>query len=259
MYGNLYDFPHYYDTIFGFGCRDEVTFLIQCFQGHAQRNVRRIFEPACGTGRLFVPLSRRGFIVSGLDINQRALTYCNDRLARHGFSRSACVGDMTRFRLPRKVDAAFNLINTFRLLTSENMAVAHMRCVGDAVNQGGLYILGLHLTPTVGRPHSRESYFSRRGQLCVKTTLRTTRRDLSERLERVRITCDVRTPTKRMRIVDDLTFRTYTLRQLVSLFEKAMCFEIVKIYDFGYDIRRPIDLSPSTQDVVIVLRKRANR
>ena len=113
---SLYDFPKYYDLVFGSDWKAEFDFLVACFDNLAGRKVRRVFEPACGTGRLVYRLAKAGYEVSGLDLNPRAVEYCNRRLERRGLAASAFVGDMADFRLPRKVDAAFNMIGSFRHL-----------------------------------------------------------------------------------------------------------------------------------------------
>ena len=45
---------------------------------------------------------------------------------------------MTDFRLPEKVDAAFNMINSFRHLQQEEQAEAHLRCVARSLFDGSL-------------------------------------------------------------------------------------------------------------------------
>ena len=253
--GNLYDYPKYYDLVYGSDWQAERDFLIACFDKYASGKVRRAFEPACGTGRLLYRLAKKGFKVSGLDLNPHAVDFCNRRLRRHGFPASAVVGDMTQFRLRSKIDAAFNTINSFRHLTDETQAQAHLECVADAVRPGGLYVLGLHLTPTRGEPMDEESWAARRGHLSVLSRLRVSRRDLRRREERVDMTLDVYTPTRQFRIRDEIVFRTYTARQFLALLERVPAWRIAALHDFGYDAQRSVRISQQTEDVVFVLQK----
>ena len=253
--GNLYDYPKYYDLVFGSDWQAELKFLEACFGLFGKKQVETVFEPACGTGRLLFRLARAGFGVSGLDLNHRAIVYCNDRLERHGFPPSAFVGDMTDFHLRRKVDAAFNMINSFRHLQTESAARNHLQCVAGSLKRGGIYVLGLHLTPTLVDPSEEESWPARRGNLAVTTTLRTTRRDLRHREEHFEMTYDVYTPSKSLRISDTIVFRTYTAGQMKSLIAKIGELELVASYDFAYDLERPSELDGSAEDVVLVLRK----
>lgn len=254
--GNLYDYPRYYDLVFGSDWKAEFRFLTACFSKHSGAAVQRVFEPACGTGRLMFRLAKAGYEVSGLDLNSRAVEYCNARLKRHGLSGSAFIADMTDFRLRRQVDAAFNTINSFRHLTTEAAAQKHLECIARSLRRGGLYLLGLHLTPTEVPPSEEESWSARRGNLVVNTRLWTVARDTRRRQERFKMNYDVFTPTKTFRITDEITFRTYTLPQFRRLVSRVERLELVESYDFSYSIDRPVLLGGDSEDVVFVLRKK---
>jgi len=253
--GNLYDYPRYYDLVFGSDWKAEFDFLTDCFEKHASGIVQRLFEPACGTGRLLYRFAKAGFDVSGLDLNESAISFCNERLTRNGFPASCFVGEMAAFRLPQAVDAAFNTINSFRHLATEDAARNHLQCVADSLRTGGLYVLGLHLTPLAAEPVQDESWSAARGHLRVNSHLWITDRDLRSRQERCAMTYDVYTPTRSFRIAGSLTFRTYTAAQMERLLQDVKGLEIVTTYDFAYHIEQPIQVGPGTEDVVYVLRK----
>lgn len=253
---NLYDFPKYYDLVFGSDWKAEFDFLRGCFEKHARRPVRRLFEPACGTGRLLIKLAQAGFDVSGNDLNPKAVAFCNARFRRHGLQAPAVVGDMSDFRLKRKVDAAFNTINSFRHLPTEQHAESHLRCMADALSPGGLYVLGLHLIPTKGARVEEESWSARRGNLAVLSHMWSKGIDRRRRQEHLGMTFDVYTPTRSFRIVDEMSYRTYTAPQMRKLLSTAPQFEIVETYDFTYDLNLPIEVDPETEDVLFILRKK---
>ena len=79
---SIYDYPTYYDLVFGSDTASELRFLDACFDRFVDRKVKRAFEPACGTGRLMYRLGQKGFEVSGIDLNEKAVDYCNARLER---------------------------------------------------------------------------------------------------------------------------------------------------------------------------------
>jgi len=255
IHANVYDYPKYYDLLFGSDWKAEFVFLRACFARHARRPVRRLFEPACGTGRLMVRFAAAGYEVSGNDLNAKAIEYCNARLARHGFPPSATLGDMANFRLRRKVDAALNTINSFRHLPSERAAEDHLRCVAAALCTGGLYVLGFHLTPTRGRPCQQESWSARRGNLAVASRMWSMGVDRRRRQERVGMTMDIYTPRRQFRLADEMIFRTYTAGQFRRLLGRIDRLELVETYDFNYDADHPIRIDATTEDVVYVLRK----
>ncbi len=254
--GDIYDYPAYYDLVYGSDWRAEFCFLLNCFQKHAGRKIKRVFEPACGTGRLLYRLAKQGFQVSGLDRNPRMVAYCNRRLKRHGFPATCVEGDMSDFHLPQPVDAAFNMINSFRHLATEREARGHLECLGRCVARGGLYVLGLHLTPTTAEPSDRESWSARRGHLAVVTALWVKARDLRKRQELCGMTYDVYTPTQAFRLEGEVSFRTYTATQFRRLVASVPAWEIAAVYDFSYDIDASIKVTPATEDAVFVLRRK---
>lgn len=253
--GHLYDYPKYYDLVYGSDWKAEFEFLQACFQKYGSHPVQRLFEPACGTGRLLIRLAEAGYQVLGNDLNPRAVEFCNARFQRKGLAPAAVVGDMAAFRLRHKVDAAFNMINSFRHLPDESAAESHLRCVARALKKGGLYLLGLHLTPTVGDRVDREEWSARRGNLAVISSMWSAGIDMRRRVERVGMTFDVYTPTNHQQIVDEMSYRTYTAAQMKRLLAKVDEFEVVETYDFSYDMDEPIKITATTEDVVFVLRR----
>ncbi len=256
LQADLYDYPKYYDLVYGSDWKAEFDFLEDCFERHADGVVETLFEPACGTGRLLIKFAEARYNVGGVDLNSKAIDYCNDRLERGGFARSALVGDMCNFVVDQPVDAAFNTINSFRHLRSEQQARDHLQCVADALRPGGLYVLGLHLTPTAVEPIQEESWSARRGNLAVLSRMWVIDCNLRQRCETVGVSFDVYTPSKQFRIEGEIGFRTYTFRQMRVLLEGIADFEVTAVYDFGYDVDNPIEIDAQTEDVVYVLKKR---
>ena len=254
--GNLYDYPKYYDLVFGSDWKAEFDFLQECFARHVKGNVSRLFEPACGTGRLMFRFGKAGYWVEGNDLNPHAVDFCNKRLRRHKLEETAKVGDMSDFRVKKKVDAAFNTINSFRHLPSEEAAEGHLRCVSNALRKGGIYVLGLHLTPPRGKPLTdEESWAARRGNLSVISHMWSEKLDRRRRVETVGMSFDVYTPSKSFRLVDSTGFRTYTATQMGDLLGRIPGLEVAAVYDFSYDLDSPVEIDAETEDVVYVLRK----
>jgi len=254
--GSLYEHPKYYDLLFNADWKAERDFLLGCFKKHARRTVRRVFEPACGTGRLLVRLAHAGYEVAGNDLSPRAVAFCNARLVRHGFAPTARVGDMADFRLGRKVDAAMNTVSSFRHLPSERAAESHLRSVARALGRGGLYVLGFHLTPFGPAACAEEAWTARRGHLTVASRMWSVHLDRRRRRETFSMTLDIYTPTRQFRLVDEMLLRTYTADQFRRLLGRVDQFELVETYDFHYDLDQPIHVTRRTEDVVYVLRKR---
>nr|WP_146393217.1 class I SAM-dependent methyltransferase [Allorhodopirellula solitaria] len=266
---SIYDHPKYYDLVFGADVAAETKFILACEQAYGSGEPGWYFEPACGTGRLLFALARRGLDVCGLDLNEKAVAFCNQRLQRHGFPAAAIVADMCDFSrrdfrgvLPKSrsqsgpVGVALNTINSFRHVGSEAEARGHLECMAEIVRPGGIYLLGVHLTPTTVPPSETESWSARRGHLAINTHMWTIDRNKQKRLEQFGIRFDVHTPSDSFRINDVLRLRSYTPVQMRRLIDASGKWECVATHDFSYDIDSPIEVDAATEDVVYVLRRR---
>ncbi len=254
--GDIYDYPKYYDVLFGADWKAEFDFLEDCFQKHTRRVVRRLFEPACGTGRLLIKFAQVGYEVSGNDLNAKAVDYCNARLKRNGFPTTTTLGNMSDFRLGRKADAAFNTINSFRHLPSAAAAENHLKCMAAALAKGGIYVLGFHLTPKGTPTAEEECWTAQRGHLALASRLWSIKVDKKNRREKVGMTVDIYTPTRQFRLAHEMFFRTYSARQFQDLLDRTDVFDVVATYDFAYNTENPIEITHDTEDVVYVLRRK---
>jgi len=254
---SIYDFPVYYDLVFGSDTAAEMRFLQACFDRYVDGKVKRVFEPACGTGRLMYRMGRKGFEVGGIDLSEKAIEFCNARLERMKLKGRAQVGDMSDFTVKKPYDAAFNTINSFRHLPTEQSAVGHLESLAKAIRVGGIYALGLHLTPTRGEASDEESWSARRGQLSINTHMWPVDKNPRKRMEKFGIRFDVYTPLESMRIEDVLELRSYNLKQFKEFITSVPRWEAVEFYDFRYSIKNPIELDATTQDVVVILRRAA--
>lgn len=265
---SIYDHPKYYDLVFGADVAAETKFILACDQAYGSGKRGWFFEPACGTGRLMYALARRGVEVCGLDLNDQAVRFCNERLQRHGYAPAAIHADMCDFSsrnfagiLPKSrskfgpVGVAFNTINSFRHVGSEAAARRHFECLAEIVRPGGIYLLGVHLTPTTVAPSETESWSARRGHLAINTHMWTIDRNKKQRMEQFGIRFDVHTPSGSFRINDVLRLRSYTPLQMRRLIDASGKWECIATHDFSYDIDDPIEVDASTEDVVYVLRR----
>lgn len=254
VFGSVYDYPSYYDVLFNSSWKREWDFLIRSARNHAKVPVRRIFEPACGTGRLLWRLAKTGFQVEGLDLNPKAVGFCNRRMRRHGLKESAKIGDMSKdLLLDHPVELVFNFVSSFCHLLEQSQAEQHLRLVSRSLVPGGIYLLGFHLKPRGKAECDREQWSVRKGNLALTTDLQTTHWDRKARREKIEFRIQARTPGKTVNLVDRFDFRTYTKDQFLALLKRTDSLEIAAIYDFSFE---PIPLNHESEDVVFVLRKK---
>ena len=91
--------------------------------------------------------------------------------------------------------------------------------LADALAADGVYLLGLHLTPTEGQAMEEERWRAARGKLEIRSLLRTVEVDRYRRRERLALTFDVKTAHREFRLEEEMVFRTYTAAQLKELID----------------------------------------
>jgi SAM-dependent methyltransferase len=253
---NWYDHPRYYDIAFRSDTRREADFIEAAGRKYCPFKVRRLLEPACGTGRLVTELAARGYRVEGFDLNPSPLEYLQRRLKRKGLHAKTFTADMADFRLDRPVDAAYCPVNSFRHLLTEREARRHLECVAAALRPGGIYVLSLHLLPPDASEEDGERWTEREGRTQVTVTLRVLETDRRRRVERLRVCLLARTGAKEVRLRDEFSFRLYTAPQFRRLLASVPSLELCDVYDFWYEIDEPQNLDDTMADTVFILRKR---
>jgi len=251
-----YDYPQHYDLAFRSETRLEADFIEAACRKYCPFPVRRLLEPACGTGRLIAELAARGYGMTGFDLSQPALDYARQRLARRGLCARVFRADMAAFRLDRPVDAAYSTLDSFRHLLGEGAARGHLECVAKSLRPGGIYILGFHLLPPDAAEECIERWTERRGRTQVTVTLRVLATDRRRRIETLRINMLVRSGKRVLRLRDEFPLRMYTAAQFRTLLRGVPGLELCGVYDFWYEIDHPLRLSDELSDTVFILRKR---
>lgn len=253
---NWYDFPQYYDLAFRDETRREVAFLEEAFRRYAIGPVRKVLEPACGSGRLIRALAAKGYRLIGFDLSRQALGYCRRRLQVRGLEATLFRADMTHFCLRTPADAVYCTFDSFRHLLTEKDAAAHLQAVADALRPGGVYILGVHLLPPDAADECIERWRVGHGKLRLSVTLRVLKVDRRLRREWLRVILSVRSSRKRLRICDEFPLRIYTASQLKRLLGRCGAFELCDTFDYWYEIDHPRPFDDNMADTVLVLRRR---
>jgi SAM-dependent methyltransferase len=255
--GNWYDYPKYYDIAFSDDTAQEVAFIEAACKKYCPFPVQSLLEPACGSGRLVVELAGRGYAMTGIDVGGPALDFLRKRLARKKLSAHLIQGDMGDFTLPKPMDAAYCLLNSFRHLMTEEAATAHLKCMAQALRPGGIYILGLHLVPPDAYDSAIERWKVTQGKTVVGVDLRVVACNRRQRSETIRVSLRAKTGDKQWHLRGEFDLRLYTAAQLRKLLAGVPEFELCDIFDFWYDISDPLKLSNELSDIVLILRRHA--
>ena len=99
----------------------------------------RALELAIGTGRIGLPLSRRGVPVHGIEMSQAMLARLRSKPG--GQAIDVTIGDMVTTRVDGTFTVAYLVCNTINNLTSQEAQVACFRNVTGHFTPGGCFVI----------------------------------------------------------------------------------------------------------------------
>ena len=129
--------------------RDDDLLLIEQF---CERCGSPILELGCGTGRLLLPLARRGLRLTGVDSSPAMLRQAQCKLREEGLEKRVTLleQDMRALRLKDSFNLAFCVLNSFLHLLTLDDQLAALGGVFRCLNPGGLVLLDV-FSPDLGR------------------------------------------------------------------------------------------------------------
>src|SRR3989449_8365546 len=133
-------FARYYDIIYHnlVNYEGDVDFIEAVFRRY-RVNPRTILDLGCGTGNHDLPLARRGFSVTGLDLSRPQLAIARRKAREAGLRIRLVRGDMRSFDLGTSFDAAICMFGAFGYLLKTTDAVRCLRSVRRHLPPDGLF------------------------------------------------------------------------------------------------------------------------
>jgi len=244
MSPRLYDTPEIYDVAFGWDLELELSFVESCLRRHVVDPVRRILEPACGTGRILVPLASRGYDVLGYDQSPEMVAFAAAKIARVG--GRVMRGDMATFRPPGVFDAAINLVNSIGYLLEDEDVASHLARMAEAVLPGGVYLVQFSYG---GEPPEQASFGpwpNTRAGLRTELLWRVAREDVAARrsYQECRI---VATRGQERRVLEESHVLRYWTQEDFDRILEGSEFELTAVYFDRFE-EKPLDESRTGLD-----------
>lgn len=247
----MYDNPVWYDIIHASGTARETDKLEKMHRKYGNGG-KNWLEPACGTGRFLRILARRGYRMTGIDINQNMLDYAQAGLARRKLHAEVIKCNMVSFCRPGEYDVIFNTINTFRHLLTPDTVCSHFENMAASLRTGGIYIIDIDLANYAYPEPVEEVWFAKRGKCQVQHIMICEPADRHRRLERVINHLIVTTPKQSHYLESAYNLRSYNYKECMHLIHNTR-FDIVGVYDF---MSRPVVLDEYARDIRLILRVR---
>jgi SAM-dependent methyltransferase len=112
-------------------------------------------ELGIGTGRVAVPLARRGVLVHGIDLSEAMVAKLREKPDAEGIG--ATIGDFATTRVDGKFRLAYLVFNTIMNLTTQDAQVACFENVGAHLERGGYFVIEV-MVPDLRRLPPGERY-----------------------------------------------------------------------------------------------------
>jgi hypothetical protein len=168
---HLYSDPEIYDILHAPGTADEVRTLADVHRRFASGSPKVALEPACGSGRYFPGLLRRGFEVHGFDADRGMVRYAKKAAAK-AFLRVGRFDTFSTTGLIRRgtgrVGLAFCPINSIRHVASDAEMVRHLKRVKSCLHPQGVYVVGISLSAYGLEMPTEDIWTGSRGGVRVK-------------------------------------------------------------------------------------------
>ena len=101
---------------------------------------RNVVDLACGTGSTALPLARRGYAVTGVDLSPEMLAVARARAAAAGLTVGFLCQDMRRLELPSPADLITCFHDGMNYLLTEGDLLRTFRRVRRGLVPGGLFV-----------------------------------------------------------------------------------------------------------------------
>jgi ubiquinone/menaquinone biosynthesis C-methylase UbiE len=153
----------------------EIRFLNWVFQELADVEVREILDVACGTGRHAIPLSKKGYTVTGSDISQAMLAVLEEKVRRANIEIPVIKCDMKDIEFREEFDAIICMYTSFNYLLTDQDIEKALVAFHRALRPGGIAILDL-MNPIfyIGKFREITVEHHQEGQMCIQRTFKHT-------------------------------------------------------------------------------------
>ena len=152
----IYDDGFLYDALFG---HDEG---IEFYLALATQHPGPVLELGAGTGRIAIPLAKRGFSVTAVDLSGSMLETGEEKAAEEGVTIAWAEGDFRSYRPPIPQSLIYVVNNWLLHLHTRDDIERALRCIRESLAEGGCFAfdvfnpsLSLHSQDSTRGPRSR--------------------------------------------------------------------------------------------------------
>jgi SAM-dependent methyltransferase len=207
-----------------------------------------VLDLCCGQGRHSVQLAKRGFKVTGLDLNAEYLDLASKAAEAAKVKIETVAGDMREIPFENRFDAIVNMYSSFGYLESEAEDLKVLESAAKALKAGGRLLLDM-----LNREWAIDNYIQNDWHTGADGTLYVERRDLDLATSRMHVHFIVVDPKGGRRESIGHIIRLYTLTEMTRLLERVG-MRVMAVFG-GFEGE---DYGIGTRRMIIVAKKEPN-
>jgi SAM-dependent methyltransferase len=170
-----------YDLDKPVGAMPDTKFHLERFKGFQGR----ILEPACGSGRVLLPLLEAGLDAAGFDPSAEMLDRCRALCAERGFTPDLSAQRFEDFQYDHRFDAIIVPAGSFTLIDRFETAIGALRRFYDHLAPGGIVLIDNQpLFPLSQKGEDRRAWTADNGDLLTLEGVWTRTDWLEQRVDR---------------------------------------------------------------------------
>lgn len=165
-------YAQYYDLIYSDkDYQAECDFVAEIFDKYSPRRISTILELGCGTGGHAIPLARKGYQVSGIDISPAMIAQARQKAEDTSLKLDFQVMDLRSLNLDRTFDAGISMFAVIGYVTDTKDVLSTLRNVRRHLESNSLFVFDFWNGLAVLRilPSVREKTVEDKGLKIVRT------------------------------------------------------------------------------------------
>jgi len=143
-YGRFYDI-FYSDKDY----EEECDFLEEIFKRYAPFKPRTILDGGCGTGGHVIPLAKRGYDMTGVDVSGEMICLARENAVKMGVKPKFNVMDLRELELDKKFDVCISMFSVIGYITDNKDLSKTLQNIRNCLKKGALFIFDFWYGPSV--------------------------------------------------------------------------------------------------------------
>lgn len=107
------------------------------------KKTNKILELACGTGNITVPIAKKGYDITGLDISEDMLMVAKDKALKNNMNIFFIQQDMVDLQLENKFDCVLSMCDGINYIVNENDLMEVFQKVYNYLECDGVFIFDI--------------------------------------------------------------------------------------------------------------------